>query len=51
MGWHWNGSWAIAVVLFTERRPGVIRFISLRKANQEEREAYEEAVKDELGSY
>lgn len=39
----------VAVVVFTERS-GVIRFISLRKANQEERRAYEKAVKDELGA-
>ena len=39
----------VVVVVFTERRPGVIRFISLRKSNQEERKEYEEAIKDELG--
>lgn len=40
----------VVVVVFTERLPNVIRFISLRKANQEERPAYEQAIKDELGS-
>ena len=39
----------IVVVVFTEPSPGLIRFISLRKANQEEHKAYEEAVKDEMG--
>lgn len=39
----------IAVAIFNEPTPGVIRFISLRKANQEERTTYEEAIKDELG--
>jgi|SRR5947209_16003599 len=41
----------VAVVVFTECRPNVIRFISLRKANQQERKAYEEAIKDELGTH
>ncbi len=41
----------VVTVTFTERRPNVIRFISLRKANQEERKAYEEAIKNELGSH
>ena len=41
----------VVVAIFTERRPNVIRFISLRKANREERQAYEEAIKDELGPH
>ncbi len=41
----------VVTVTFTERRPNVIRFISLRKADQEERSAYEKAIKDELESY
>jgi len=40
----------IVVVVFTERQLELIRFISLRKANQEERQAYEQAIKNELGS-
>ncbi len=39
----------VVVAVFTEPKPGVIRFISLRKANQEERQSYEEAIRDELG--
>lgn len=39
----------IAVAIFTEAGSGVIRFISLRKANQEERDAYEEVIKNEMG--
>ena len=35
----------VVVAVFTETPS----FISIRKANQEERRAYEEAVKDELG--
>ena len=41
----------IAVAIFNEMKPGVIRFISLRKANQEERNEYEEAIKNELGTH
>lgn len=40
----------VVVAIFTERRPGLIRFISLRKANQQEQRGYEEAIKDELGA-
>lgn len=39
----------VVVAVFVERQPDVIRFISLRRASQEERKAYEEAIKDELG--
>lgn len=38
----------VVVAVFTEPKPDVIRFISLRKANQEERQLYEEAIGDEL---
>jgi uncharacterized protein len=38
----------IAVVVFTERGPDVIRIISLRKATRHERKAYEKAIKDQL---
>jgi uncharacterized protein len=52
--WRWRGVGMIhgrvVVAIFTERRANVIRFISLRKANQEERKAYEKAIEDELGS-
>jgi uncharacterized DUF497 family protein len=41
----------VAVAVFTERHPNLIRFISLRKADPEEREAYEQAIKDELGAH
>lgn len=50
---RWRGIGAIqgrvVVAVFTEPKRGVIRFISLRKANQQERQAYEEAIRDELG--
>jgi uncharacterized DUF497 family protein len=48
--WHGIGmiQGRIVVAIFAERTPNVIRFISLRKANQQERKAYEEAIKDEL---
>jgi uncharacterized protein len=36
------------VVVFTERGPGNIRIISLRKAKRRESEAYEKAVQDRL---
>jgi len=38
----------VVVAIFTERGPDVIRLISLRKATQEEKTRYEEALKDEL---
>lgn len=41
----------VAVAVFLQPTPGIIRFISLRKANQEERDAYQEAIKDELGPH
>ena len=41
----------VVVAAFTDREPGIIRFISLRKANQQEQRAYEEAIKDELGPH
>lgn len=41
----------VVVAVFTEREPDIIRFISLRKANQQERRAYDEAIKDELGPH
>lgn len=40
----------VVVAVFTERPAKSIRFISLRKANREERKAYEEAIKNELGT-
>ncbi len=36
----------VVVLVFTERPPDTIRIISLRKANKDERKAYEEAIKD-----
>jgi uncharacterized protein len=41
----------IAVAIFSEPTPGLIRFISLRKANQEERNTYEKTIKDELEAH
>jgi uncharacterized DUF497 family protein len=32
------------VVVFTEREPDIIRVISARKANQRERQRYEQAI-------
>jgi uncharacterized DUF497 family protein len=37
-------------VAFTPRPNDTIRIISLRKANREEREAYETAIQDGLGA-
>jgi|SRR5579884_4305556 len=39
----------VVVAVFTEPKQGVIRFISIRKANREERKLYEEAIENELG--
>lgn len=36
----------VVVLVFTEREPDVLRIISLRKANQDERKEYETAVQD-----
>lgn len=51
---RWRGIGMIrgnaVVAVFTERRPNLIRFISLRKANRQERKAYEKAIKNELGT-
>ena len=41
----------VVVAIFTELQPDLIRFISLRKANQEEQYRYEKAIKDELGPH
>ena len=38
----------VALVAFAERQPDIIRIISLRKANREERQQYEKAVQDGL---
>ena len=38
----------VAFVSFTVRQPGTIRVISLRKADHEEREQYEQALQDGL---
>ena len=38
------------VIMFTERYPDIIRIISLRKADREERRAYEQALQNELGT-
>ena len=45
-----TGNGRILVAIFAEPEPSVIRLISLRKASQEERARYEEALKDELGT-
>ncbi len=39
----------VAVVVYVERREGVIRVISLRKALLHERIRYEQALRDRLG--
>jgi len=39
----------LMVIAFTERKPGLIRIISARKANRREETYYQEAVADELG--
>jgi uncharacterized protein len=39
----------LMAVAFTERKPGLIRIISARKANRREEKHYQEAVADELG--
>ena len=38
----------IALVAFVEREPDIIRIISLRKANREERKEYENAIQNGL---
>jgi uncharacterized DUF497 family protein len=52
---RWRGIGTIGglatVVIFTERVPESIRVISLRKANHEEREEYEEAIQNGLEAY
>jgi len=40
----------VVVVVFTERDSDSIRIISLRKANARERSAYEEEIKNRLGT-
>jgi uncharacterized DUF497 family protein len=41
----------LAFVAFTERPENTIRIISLRKANREERQEYEKAIQDGLGTH
>jgi hypothetical protein len=52
---RWIGSGMIkgrlAFVAFTERPENTIRIISLRKANREERQEYEKAIQDGLGTH
>jgi len=38
----------VAVIVFTERGPQIIRVISLRKATSRERKQYEKAIQDKL---
>lgn len=40
----------VVVIVFTERAPDIIRIISLRKADSNERRAYAQALQDELGT-
>ena len=44
-----NGT--IVVVVFTEEDDDVIRIISMRKANKNEKEKYEQEIKYRLGPY
>ena len=39
----------VLVVVWTDREPGKRRIISLRRANERERQAYRKAVEDGLG--
>ena len=41
----------VVVVVYTERDEDTIRIISLRKALRHERERYEQALRDGLGTY
>jgi len=41
----------VVVVVYTERDGDTIRIISLRKALRHERERYEQALRDGLGTY
>jgi len=41
----------VVAVVFTEEEPGLIRFISLRKATRTERQIYEKAIQDTMGSH
>jgi len=51
---RWNGigmiQGRVAFIAFTERAEDAIRVISLRKADHEEREQYEKALQDGLGT-
>jgi uncharacterized DUF497 family protein len=39
----------VMAVVFSRRKPNLIRIISLRKANRREQKQYEQSVKDRLG--
>jgi uncharacterized DUF497 family protein len=39
----------VMAIVFSRRRPDLIRIISLRKANSREQQRYEQAVADRLG--
>ena len=52
---RWHGIGVLqghtVVVVFAERDPDIVRIISLRKANKNEKKQYEKAVKNRLGSH
>jgi hypothetical protein len=52
---RWEGigmiSGDVVVAVFVEKRPGLIRFISLRKANRREQRAYEKTIENTMGSH
>ena len=41
----------VVAIVFMERQPGLIRFISLRRATRKERRIYEKAVQNTMGSH
>ncbi len=51
--WHGIGvlQGRTVVVVFAERDPDIVRIISLRKANKNEKKQYEKAIKNRLDSH
>ena len=41
----------VVAVVFTERQPDLIRFISLRKATRKEQRIYEKTIQNTMGSH
>lgn len=41
----------VVAIVFTERQPGIIRFISLRRATRKERRIYEKTIQNTMGAH